>query len=139
VLLNNMMAFEKHFSWVHRAYMMAYVMWMEGLVRCPKDAAKLWWRGILVSNRRTTAELVALFWDLGVETISAQLPEGYGDMLDIVGCHRGRCLSCWCDGSMMHFFQLPRVAMSVVSAVALIFMPSMLQMVYTMQSYFKGG
>jgi hypothetical protein len=138
-VLHNMVAFEKHFSWAHGACVTAYVARMEGLVRCPEDAAMLRRRGVLASNRRTDAELVVLFRELGEETVGARLPDDYGAMLDAVACHRGRRVSRWCGGFLLHFFPSPWVAVSLVAAVALIFVPSMLQTVYTMISYFNGG
>jgi hypothetical protein len=112
---------------------------MEGLVRCPQDAAMLRKRGVLASTRSTDADLVALFRELGDETIGARLPDEYGEMLDAVAQHQGRRVSDWCGGFVLHFFPSPWVAVSLAAAVALIFVPSMLQTVYTMLGYFKSS
>ncbi|XP_062198390.1 uncharacterized protein LOC133901141 [Phragmites australis] len=138
-VLHNMVAFEKHFYWAHGACVTVHMARMEGLVRCPEDAAMLRRRGILASMRRTDTELVALFRDLGEETIGARLPEEYGEMLDTVACHRRRRVSGWCGGFVLHFFPSPWVAVSLAAAVALIFVPSVLQTVYTMLGYFKSS
>lgn len=137
-VLHNLVAFEKHFYWAHGACVTSHVARMEGLVRCAQDAAMLRKRGVLVSTRRTDAELVALFRELGEETVGARLPDEYGDMLDAVARHRGRRVSGWCGGFVLHFFPSPWVAVSLAAAVALIFVPSMLQTVYTMLSYIQG-
>ncbi|KAG2633838.1 uncharacterized protein LOC120660127 [Panicum virgatum] len=136
-VLHNLVAFEKHFYWAHGACVTAHVARMEGLVRCQQDAAMLRKRGVLASTRRTDAELVALFRELGEETVGARLPDEYGEMLDAVARHRGRRVSSWCGGFVLHFFPSPWVAVSLAAAVALIFVPSMLQTVYTMLGYLK--
>lgn len=137
-VLHSMVAFEKHFHWAHGACVTVHVARMEGLVRCAQDAAFLRRRGVLVSTRRTDAELVALFRELGEETVGARLPDEYGEILDAVACHRRRRVSWWCGGFVLHFFPSPWVAVSLVAAAALIFVPSMLQTVYTMLSYMKS-
>ncbi|KAF8663623.1 hypothetical protein HU200_055345 [Digitaria exilis] len=138
-VLHNLVAFEKHFYWAYGACVTAHVARMEGLVRCSQDAAMLRKRGVLGSTRRTDSELVALFRELGEETVGARLPDEYGEMLDAVARHRGRRVSGWCGGFVLHFFPSPWVAVSLAAAVALIFVPSMLQTVYTMLSYIKQG
>nr|AWA45139.1 hypothetical protein SO155N20_000003 [Saccharum officinarum] len=138
-VLHNLMAFEKHFYWAHGACVTAHVARMEGLVRCPQDAGMLRKRGVLVSTRRTDTELVALFRELGEGTVGARLPDEYGEMLDAVAWHRGRRVSGWCGGFVLHFFPSPWVAVSLAAAAALIFVPSMLQTVYTMLSYFQSS
>ncbi|RLN36433.1 uncharacterized protein C2845_PM03G30000 [Panicum miliaceum] len=138
-VLHNLVAFEKHFYWAHGACVTAHVARMVGLVRCPQDAAMLRKRGVLASTRHTDAELVALFRELGEETVGARLPDEYGEMLDAVARHRGRRLSDWCGGFVLHFFPSPWVAVSLAAAVALIFVPSMLQTVYTTLGYFKSS
>jgi len=138
-VLHNLLAFEKHFYWAHGACVTAHVARMEGLVRCPQDAGMLRKRGVLVSTRRTDTELVALFRELGEETVGARLPDEYGEMLDAVAWHRGRRVSGWCGGFVLHFFPSPWVAVSLAAAAALIFVPSMLQTVYTMFSYFQSS
>jgi hypothetical protein len=40
---------------------------------------------------------------------------------------------------VLHFFPSPWVAVSLAAAAALIFVPSMLQTVYTMLSYFQSS
>ncbi|CAL5065279.1 unnamed protein product [Urochloa decumbens] len=137
-VLHNLVAFEKHFYWAHGACVTVHVARMEGLVRCPQDAAMLRRRGVLASTRRTDGELVALFRELGEETVGARLPDEYGEMLEAVARHRGRRVSCWCGGFVLHFFPSPWVAVSLAAAAALIFVPSMLQTVYTMLGYFKS-
>ncbi|CAN6203989.1 unnamed protein product [Urochloa humidicola] len=137
-VLHNLVAFEKHFYWAHGACVTAHVARMEGLVRCAQDAAMLRRRGVLASTRRTDGELVALFRELGEETVGARLPDEYGEMLDAVARHRGRRVSCWCGGFVLHFFPSPWVAVSLAAAAALIFVPAMLQTVYTMLGYFKS-
>ncbi|GJN11707.1 hypothetical protein PR202_ga29919 [Eleusine coracana subsp. coracana] len=136
-VLHNLLAFEKHFSWAHGAAVTAHVARMEGLVLCPQDAAMLRRRGVLAGTRRTDVEMVALFRELGEETVGARLSDEYGEMLDAVARHRRRRLSRWCGGFVLHFFPSPWVAVSLAAAVALIFVPSMLQTVYTMLGYFK--
>lgn len=138
-VLHNLLAFEKHFYWAHGACVTAHVARMEGLIRCPQDAAMLRKRGVLASTRRTDTELVALFRELGEETVGARLPDDYGEMLDAVAGHRGRLVSGWCGGFVLHFFPSPWVAVSLAVAAALIFVPSMLQTVYTMFGYFKSN
>ncbi|KAL6594333.1 hypothetical protein ACP70R_048526 [Stipagrostis hirtigluma subsp. patula] len=138
-VLHNLVAFEKHFYWAHGACVTAHVARMEGLVRCPPDAAMLRRRGVLATARRTDAELVALFRELGEETVGARLPDEYGEMLDAVARHRRRRVSCWCGGFVLHFFPSPWVAVSLAAAAALIVVPSMLQTVYTVLSYFKSS
>ncbi|PUZ69837.1 hypothetical protein GQ55_2G149900 [Panicum hallii var. hallii] len=138
-VLHNLVAFEKHFYWAHGACVTAHVARMEGLVRCPQDAAMLRKRGVLASTRSTDADLVALFRELGDETVGARLPDEYGEMLDAVARHRGRRVSDWCGGFVLHFFPSPWVAVSLAAAVALIFVPSVLQTVYTMLGYFKSS
>uniref|UniRef100_A0A8R7RAN1 DUF4220 domain-containing protein n=2 Tax=Triticum urartu TaxID=4572 RepID=A0A8R7RAN1_TRIUA len=46
-LLHSMLAFEKHFHWAHGACVMVHLRRMEGLIRCPQDAALLRRRWIL--------------------------------------------------------------------------------------------
>jgi hypothetical protein len=138
-VLHNLLAFEKHFYWAHGACVTAHVARMEGLVRCPQDAGMLRKRGVLASTRRTDTELVVLFRELGEETIGARLPDEYGEMLDAVARHRGRRVSGWCGGFVLHFFPSPWVAVSLAAAAALIFVPSVLQTIYTMFSYFKSS
>ncbi|KAK3129256.1 hypothetical protein QOZ80_6BG0475220 [Eleusine coracana subsp. coracana] len=137
-VLHNLLAFEKHFSWAHGAAVTAHVARMEGLVLCPQDAAMLRRRGVLAGTRRTDVEMVALFRELGEETVGARLPDEYGEMLDAVARHRRRRLSRWCGGFVLHFFPSPWVAVSLAAAVALIFVPAMLQTVYTMLGYFHS-
>jgi hypothetical protein len=138
VVLHNLVAFEKHFYWAHGACVTAHVARVEGLVRCPQDAAMLRKRGLLASTRRTDTELVDLFRELGEETVGARLPDEYGEMIDAVARHRARRVSCWCGGFVLHFFPSPWVAVSLAAAVALIFVPAMLQTVYTMLGYFSS-
>ncbi|CAN6173770.1 unnamed protein product [Urochloa humidicola] len=138
-VLHNLVAFEKHFYWAHGACVTAHVARLEGLVRCAQDVAMLRRRGILANRRHTDDELVALFRELGEETVGARLPDEYGEMLDAVAWHRGRRVSCWCGGFVLHFFPSPWVAVSLAAAAALIFVPSMLQTVYTMLGYFKSS
>ncbi|OEL26877.1 hypothetical protein BAE44_0012104 [Dichanthelium oligosanthes] len=138
-VLHNLLAFEKHFYWAHGACVTAHVARMEGLIRCPQDATMLRKRGVVASTRRTDSELVALFRELGEETVGARLPDEYGEMHDAVARHRGRRVSGWCGGFVLHFFPSPWVAVSLAAAVALILVPSMLQTVYTMLSYFKSS
>uniref|UniRef100_A0ACD5WNZ7 Uncharacterized protein n=1 Tax=Avena sativa TaxID=4498 RepID=A0ACD5WNZ7_AVESA len=40
-LLHNMVAFERHFHWAHGVCVTVHLARMEGLVRCPQDAAQL--------------------------------------------------------------------------------------------------
>ncbi|WVZ62504.1 hypothetical protein U9M48_012249 [Paspalum notatum var. saurae] len=136
-VLHNLLAFEKHFYWAHGACVTAHVARMEGLLRCPQDATMLRRRGVLATTRRSDAELVALFRELGAETVGARLPDEYGVMLDAVARHRGRWVSGWCGGFVLHFFPSPWVAVSLVAAAALIFVPAMLQTVYTMLGYLQ--
>lgn len=136
-VLHNLLAFEKHFYWAHGACVTAHVARLEGLVRCPQDAAFLRKRGVLATMRRTDTELVALFREVGEETVGARLPDEYSEMLDAVARHRGRRVSGWCGGFVLHFFPSPWVAVSLAAAAALIFVPSMLQTIYTMLSYFQ--
>ncbi|KAJ1288677.1 hypothetical protein BS78_02G106200 [Paspalum vaginatum] len=136
-VLHNLLAFEKHFYWAHGACVTAHVARMEGLLRCPQDATMLRRRGVLAATRRNDAELVALFRELGAETVGARLPDEYGVMLDAVARHRGRWVSGWCGGFVLHFFPSPWVAVSLAAAAALIFVPAMLQTVYTMLGYLQ--
>ncbi|KAF2915323.1 UPF0481 protein At3g47200 [Oryza sativa Japonica Group] len=136
-VLHNMIAFEKHFHWAHGACVTAHVARMEGLVRCPQDAAFLRRRGVLSSMRKTDAELVAFFRELGEETVGARLPDEYAEMVDAVACHRSRKVSWWCGGFVLHFFPSPWVVVSLVAAAAVIVVPSLLQTVYTILSYVK--
>ncbi|KAF0889537.1 hypothetical protein E2562_026951 [Oryza meyeriana var. granulata] len=136
-VLHNMIAFEKHFHWAHGACVTAHVARMEGLVRCPQDAAFLRRRGVLSSRRKTDAELVALFRELGEETVGTRLPDEYAEMVDAVAWHRSRKVSWWCGGFVLHFFPSPWVVMSLVAAAAVIVVPSLLQTVYTILSYVK--
>ncbi|XP_006660467.2 uncharacterized protein LOC102713845 [Oryza brachyantha] len=136
-VLHNMVAFEKHFHWAHGACVTAHVARMEGLVRCAQDAAFLRRRGVLSSMRKTDAELVEFFRELGEETVGARLPDEYADMVDAVAWHRKRKVSWWCGGFVLHFFPSPWVVVSLVAAAAVIVVPSLLQTVYTMLSYAK--
>uniref|UniRef100_A0A0D9XBQ1 Uncharacterized protein n=1 Tax=Leersia perrieri TaxID=77586 RepID=A0A0D9XBQ1_9ORYZ len=136
-VLHNMVAFEKHFHWAHGACVTAHVARMEGLVRCPQDAAFLRRRGILSSRRKTDVEVVEFFRELGEETVGARLPDEYAEMVDAVACHRRRKVSWWCGGFVLHFFPSPWVVMSLVAAAAVIVVPSLLQTVYTILSYVK--
>lgn len=131
-VLHNLLAFEMRFHWAHGACVTTHVARMEGLVRCATDAAFLRRRGVISAPRMTDAELVCFFRELGEQTVGTRLPDEYGEMLDAVACHRRRKVSWWCGGFVLHFFPSPWVAVSLLAAVALIFVPSMLQTVYTM-------
>ncbi|EEE69287.1 hypothetical protein OsJ_28558 [Oryza sativa Japonica Group] len=102
-----------------------------------RDAAFLRRRGVLSSMRKTDAELVAFFRELGEETVGARLPDEYAEMVDAVACHRSRKVSWWCGGFVLHFFPSPWVVVSLVAAAAVIVVPSLLQTVYTILSYVK--
>jgi hypothetical protein len=138
VVLYNMLAFEMHFHWAHGACVTTHVARMEGLVRCASDASFLRRRGVLASTRFTDAELVYFFRELGAHTVGARLPDEFGDMLDVVACHRSRRISWWCGGFVLHFFPSPWVAVSLFAAAAIFVVPSLLQTVYTMLGYIKS-
>ncbi|KAM0913825.1 hypothetical protein ACQ4PT_011901 [Festuca glaucescens] len=138
VVLYNMLAFEMHFHWAHGACVTTHVARMEGLVRCASDASFLRRRGVLASTRLTDAELVYFFRELGAHTVGARLPDEFGDMLDVVACHRRRRISWWCGGFVLHFFPSPWVAVSLFAAAAIFVVPSLLQTVYTMLGYIRS-
>jgi hypothetical protein len=115
-----------------------HVAQMKGLVRCTSDASFLRRRGILASSRLTDAELFCCFRELGAHTVGASLPNEFGDMLDVVACHRSRRISSWCGGFVLHFFPSPWVAVSLFIVAAIFVVPSLLQTVYTMLGYINS-
>jgi hypothetical protein len=110
---------------------------MENLVRCASNTSFLRRWGILSSMCFTRAKLVYFFRELGAYAVGARLPDEFGDMLDIVACHRRWRISWWCGGFVLHFFPSPWVAISLFAAASIFVVPSLLQRVYTMLGYKK--
>ncbi|VAH84524.1 uncharacterized protein LOC119282158 [Triticum dicoccoides] len=136
-LLHSMLAFEKHFHWAHGACVTVHVKRMEGLIRCPQDAALLRRRWILGSVKCTDEEVVDFFRDMVLEAAGVPMPEEYGEMIRAVARHRRRRARRWCGDLILHFLPSPWVSVSLAAVVALIIVPAMLQTIYTILGYQK--
>ncbi|XP_020199976.1 UPF0481 protein At3g47200-like [Aegilops tauschii subsp. strangulata] len=136
-LLHSMVAFEKHFHWAHGACVTVHVRRMEGLIRCPQDAALLRRRWILGSVKCTDEEVVDFFRDMVAEAAGVRMPEEYGGMISAVARHRRRRARRWCGDLILHFLPSPWVSVSLAAVVALIIVPAMLQTIYTVLGYKK--
>jgi hypothetical protein len=134
-LLHNMVAFERHFHWAHGVCATVHVARMEGLVRCPQDAALLRRRRVLGSVKCTDEEVVDFFRGIGVEATGVRMPEEYGEMLAAVARHRRRRARRLCGDFILHFLPSPWVAVSLAAVAALIIVPAMLQTIYTILGY----
>jgi hypothetical protein len=111
---------------------------MEGLMCYASNTSFLRRRGVLFSMCFTRAELVYFFRELGAHAVGARLPDEFGDMLDIVVCHRRWRISWWCGGIVLHFFPSPWVDVSLFATASIFVVPSLLpQRVYTMLGYKK--
>ncbi|KAF7025751.1 hypothetical protein CFC21_037908 [Triticum aestivum] len=136
-LLHNMVAFEKHFQRAHGVCVTAHVARMEGLIRCPQDAALLRRRWALGSVKYTDEEVVDFFRGIVAEAAGVRMPQEYGEMLSAVARHRRRRSSRWYGDFILHFFPSPWVAVSLAVVAALIIVPAMLQTAYAILSYQK--
>ncbi|VAH68573.1 unnamed protein product [Triticum turgidum subsp. durum] len=136
-LLHSMLAFEKHFHWAHGACVTVHLRRMEGLIRCPQDAALLRRRWILGSVKCTDEEVVDFFRDMAAEAAGVRMPEEYGEMIRAVARHRTRRARRWCGDLILHFLPSPWVSVSLAAVVALIIVPAMLQTIYTILGYQK--
>ncbi|XP_044973290.1 uncharacterized protein LOC123440809 [Hordeum vulgare subsp. vulgare] len=136
-LLHNMVAFEKHFHWANGVCVTTHVVRMEGLIRCPQDAALLRRRWALGSVKYTDEEVVDFFRGIVAEASGVRMPQEYGEMLGAVARHRRRRSSRWYGDFILHFFPSPWVSVSFAVVAALIIVPAMLQTVYTILGYHK--
>ncbi|EMS44960.1 hypothetical protein TRIUR3_02966 [Triticum urartu] len=128
---------DKHFHRAHGVCVTAHVARMEGLIRCPQDAALLRRRWALGSVKYTDEEVVDFFRGIVAEAAGVRMPQEYGEMLNAVARHRRRRSSRWYGDFILHFFPSPWVAVSLAVVAALIIVPAMLQTAYATLSYQK--
>ncbi|CAM0884684.1 unnamed protein product [Alopecurus aequalis] len=138
-LLHNLVAFERYFHWAQGVCVTVHVARMEGLVRCPLDAALLRRRWVLGSVKCTDEEVVDFFRDIAAEATGVRMPEEYSEMLSAVARHRRRRASRWFGDFILHFFPSPWVSVSLAVVAALLILPAMLQTIYTILGYQSGS